>query len=301
MTMYVRFISLRTVGYRMTKRTNGKKIDPNLRLVDIQPKTDNQTKVFQSKKNCVLHGAAGTGKTLISSYLGYKGVLYKEYSHMLYIRSTVPVRNQGFLPGNVIEKAEEYEKPYIEIAMELFERGDAYESLKHSQAVKFSSTSYLRGLNLNNAFIVVDECQNMTFQELDTIMTRIGPDSRIFFLGDYYQKDEKNTGIREFYDILRAMNEFDFINFTIDDVVRSAIVKNYLRTKYEKGNFEQPDLSDGRTRISTLLTRRADLQDSELHESSNAHCYPELRPVKAGPSLDTDRVQTLDTIGLRDN
>jgi len=285
----------------MSKKPNGRKIDPNLRLVEIKPKTENQRLVFESNKNCVLHGAAGTGKSLISSYLGYKAVFAKEFSNIVYIRSTVPVRKEGFLPGNAIEKAAEYEKPYYETAVELFDRGDAYETLKRSEAVKFCSTAYLRGINLNNAFIIADECQNMTFQELDTIMTRMGVNSRIFFCGDYYQKDEQQTGIREFYNILRAMNEFDFINFTIDDVVRSDIVKSYLKHKYEKGNFEQSNISNGRTRISTLLTRRADLQNSELHESNDANRYSELHPVKTGINVDSNRMCESDSAGLSDS
>jgi len=279
----------------MSKKPNGKKVDPNLRLLDIEPLTKNQERVFASERNAVLHGSAGTGKSLISSYLAYKAVLRKQYNQLVYIRSTVPVRNQGFLPGNVIEKAEEYEKPYIEIATELFDRGDAYESLKRSEVVKFISTSYLRGINLNNCFIVADECQNMTFQELDTIMTRIGKDSRIFFCGDYYQRDEKDTGIRNFYKILAAMDEFDFINFTIEDVVRSDIVKSYLKHKYEEGNFEQSDLSERRGRISSLIAGRTDVQDSKLHQPDDADSYSELHPIKPANNVNSNRMHKSDT------
>lgn len=285
----------------MSKKPNGRKVDPNLRLIEVEPLTKNQCRVFDSKRNQVLHGSAGTGKSLISSYLGYKSVLRKEYSQLVYIRSTVPVRNQGFLPGNIIEKAEVYEQPYAEIATELFARGDAYESLKRSEAVRFVSTSYLRGINLNNSFIVVDECQNMTFQELDTVMTRIGKDSKIFFCGDYYQKDEKDTGIREFYKILAAMDEFDFTNFTIDDVVRSDLVKSYLKHKYDKGNFEQSNISPGRSRISTLIAGRADVQNPELRQSNDADRYPELQPTQSRDNVDSDRSHGPDTCELRDS
>jgi phosphate starvation-inducible protein PhoH len=266
----------------MNKSKNSKKIDPNLSLVEIRAKTDNQKHVFESKRHAVLHGAAGTGKSFISSFIGYKAVLAREYDSLIYIRSAVPTRNLGFLPGNAPEKVEVYEQPYKEIATELFDRGDAYDTLKRSEAVKFISTSYIRGINLNNAFVIVDECQNMTFQELDTIMTRIGKNCRIFFCGDYYQKDIKDTGIKEFYDILRSMNEFDFINFTIDDVVRSNLVKNYLKRKYDQGNFEQSNISNGRSRISKAIARKVDLSDSELRESRDAYSNPELSDYKAG-------------------
>lgn len=265
----------------MSKR-NGKKIDPNLRLVEIKPLTENQQKVFDSKKHLVLHGAAGTGKTLVSSYLGYKSVLNNKHAALIYVRSAVPTRSIGYLPGTEAEKTQVYEQPYREIATELFDRGDAYDSLKNSGVVKFLSTSHIRGINLTNVAVIVDECQNMSYQELDSIITRIGQDCRLFFCGDYYQRDLKDTGIRQFYEILRQMQEFDFVNFTIDDVVRSGLVKNYLKTKYEKGNFEQQSLPETRGRISTLLAGRANVQDSELQQPDDADSYPELQPVDNG-------------------
>lgn len=220
-------------------RPNKKKLDSNLELSDIEPKTKAQEEVFASDKNLVLHGSAGTGKSFITSFLGYKAVLQRRhYEKLVYIRSAVPTRNLGFLPGTEAEKTQVYEQPYIEIAAELFNRGDAYGILKASEAVKFITTSHIRGITLRNCITIVDECQNMTYQELDSIITRIGPDCRIMFCGDFYQKDLKDTGIREFYNVLASMNEFDFINFSIDDVVRSTLVKSYLRAKYEKGYFK---------------------------------------------------------------
>lgn len=272
----------------MTKR-NGKKIDNNLRLKEIYPLTENQKKIFASKRHLVLHGSAGTGKTLVSSYLAYKDVLDNVYSTLVYIRSAVPTRKIGFLPGTEMEKVQVYEQPYREIASELFDRGDAYDSLKNSGAVKFLSTSHVRGINLKDVCIIVDECQNMTYQELDSIVTRIGNNCRIFFCGDYYQKDLKDTGIREFYNILKHMNEFDFVNLTIDDVVRSKLVKNYLKVKYEKGNFEQSDISERGGRISTLITRKTNLQNSELQQSSDADHYSEFQPYSTGSNVDSDR------------
>lgn len=273
----------------MSKKNITKKIDPNLKLTTIEPLTENQEKVFNSNKNLVLHGSAGTGKTLVSSYLGYKAVLNRYYNYLVYIRSAVPTRNIGFLPGTEAEKTQVYEQPYRQIATELFDRGDAYDSLKHSEAVKFITTSHIRGINLTDCFIIVDECQNMTYQELDSIITRVGKRCRLVFCGDYYQRDLRETGIREFYNILQEMNEFDFINFTIDDVVRSDLVKNYLKAKYEKGNFEQSDISDSRGRISKLLTTRANLQNSELQQSFDTYNYSELFPVEKGTNFDTDR------------
>jgi hypothetical protein len=128
----------------------------------------------------------------------------------------------------------------------------------------------------------------MSYQELDSIITRVGENCRLIFCGDYYQRDLKDTGIREFYEILKEMHEFDFVNFTIDDVVRSGLVKNYLKTKYEKGNFEQQNLSERRTGISALIARRADVQDSKLQQSDDADSHPELRPYPTGGDVNSD-------------
>lgn len=271
-------------------RQKKNKLDTNLELQVITHKTDAQEKVFSSKKNLVLHGSAGTGKTFITSYLAYKAVLErKHYEKLVYIRSAVPTRNIGFLPGTEAEKVQVYEQPYIEIAAELFGRGDAYSVLKSADAVRFFTTSHVRGITLRNAMVIVDECQNMTYQELDSIITRMGEDCRIFFCGDFYQRDLKETGIREFYKVLESMDEFDSVKFTVDDVVRSPLVKSYLKAKYEKGNFEQPDIPGSRGRISTYLTGQTDLQDSELQQSDNANSNPKLCTCKAGRNELADR------------
>lgn len=246
----------------MSKKNGNRKLDPNLSLVEIKPITEAQVRVFSSKKNLVLHGAAGTGKSFISSYLAYKDVLDRVYGRLIYVRSAVPTRDIGFLPGTEKEKTDIYKRPYIDIAKELFDRGDAYELLEASNVVNFMTTSFVRGLSLDHAVIIVDECQNMTYQELDSIITRVGDNSRIIFCGDYYQKDLKNTGIKDFYEVLHSMSQFDFVNFTIEDVVRSDLVKSYLKAKYEKGNFEQSDLSNSKSRITGLIAANAKLSDS---------------------------------------
>jgi phosphate starvation-inducible protein PhoH len=276
------------------------KIDPNFRIAEIEPLTKNQVRVFESDKHQVLHGSAGSGKTFICSYLAYKAVLRGEFSGLVYIRSAVPTRNIGFLPGTEAEKVEVYEIPYKEIATELFDRGDAYESLKRAEAVKFTTTSHIRGITLRNKVIIVDECQNMSYQELDSIITRVGEDCRIYFCGDFYQRDLKDTGIREFYDVLKRMGEFDFTNFTIDDVVRSDLVKSYLRAKYDKSNSEQSNLSTSRPRVADFIAERADVSDTELQQSNPTYYNPELWHGEAVSNVYTNRSDGSDTCSLPD-
>lgn len=200
----------------------------------ITPLNRNQAKVLDSDKNLVLSGFAGTGKTYLASYIAYREIFEgTRFNKLVYMRSAVPTRNIGFLPGNEKEKVEVYEAPYIDIATELFGRGDSYEILKKKGIVHFTSTSFVRGINLRDAIIVVDECQNMTYHELDSIITRLNENCRIIFCGDMRQADLYKNGLEDFYSVLRGMDEFDFIEFTKDDIVRSQLVKNYIIKKDE--------------------------------------------------------------------
>jgi phosphate starvation-inducible protein PhoH len=209
----------------------------NFNLNKIEPLTKNQEIMFASNKHLVAHGSAGTGKTFVATYLALDDIMRKEkYGHLTYIRSAVPTRNMGFLPGTDKEKAEVYEAPYKEIAADLFGRHDAYEQLKMKGIVRFMTTSFIRGSTLTDSVIIVDECQNMTMHELDSIITRVGDNCRIIFCGDMFQNGDLGkevSGLGEFYDVLTKMREFDFIDFKIEDVVRSEFVKSYLTAKYK--------------------------------------------------------------------
>lgn len=208
----------------------------HLSLKAVVPLTDNQLKVFESDKHQVLHGCAGTGKTYISSYLAYKEMLKgKTYERIIYVRSAVATRSQGFYPGTLEEKSKEYEAPYINIAADLFGRGDAYHLLKNGKQVEFMTTSHIRGLTLRNAIIIADEVQNMNYHELDTIITRPDDSCKMYFCGDFNQADIKDSGIKNFYKILESMNEFNFVDFKEEDIVRGGLVKSYLIAKGKHG------------------------------------------------------------------
>lgn len=206
---------------------------PEFRLNYIRPLNENQANVLGSDKNLVLSGYAGTGKSFLASYVAYKEIFEGKYNKLVYMRSAVPTRNIGFLPGNDKEKLEVYEAPYIDIATELLGRGDAYEILKKKGLVHFTSTSFVRGINLRDAVLVVDETQNMTYHELDSIITRLNDNCKIIFCGDIRQADLYKNGLQDFYNVLKAMDEFDFIEFQKEDIVRSELVKNYIIKKEE--------------------------------------------------------------------
>tara|TARA_B100001027_G_scaffold68911_1_gene47020 strand:+ start:389 stop:1090 length:702 start_codon:yes stop_codon:yes gene_type:complete len=219
-------------------------------LVKVKPITDNQKVVFEEYKkgqNLFLHGAAGTGKTFISLYLALQNVLDTEspYDTVYIVRSAVPTREIGFLPGDEEDKTALYQVPYQNMVQFMFEQPTdqafsmLYDRLKAQGSVMFLTTSYLRGITLDNSIIIVDECQNLTFHELDTIMTRVGQDTKIIFSGDFFQTDlSKNVdkdGMAHFMDILTEMEEVSAIEFNIGDIVRSGLVRSYLIAKTKKG------------------------------------------------------------------
>ena len=212
---------------KRSKTLNGS----GLELAEIEPLTRNQLRAFESDKNLVLHGCAGTGKTFISCYLAFDDMTKNQYEKLVIIRSAVPTRDIGFLPGTEKEKSSVYEEPYYDISIDLFARGDAYQILKTKRLVHFMTTSYIRGITLRDAVILIDECQNMTFHELDSIITRVGENCRVIFCGDFSQSDLKQNGMKEFFEILASMNRFDFIEFGVEDIVRSGFVKEYIIAK----------------------------------------------------------------------
>jgi phosphate starvation-inducible protein PhoH len=219
-------------------------------LVDIEPLTDNQRKLFESykeQKHLVAYGCAGTGKTFITLFNAIKDVLDERspYERVYIVRSLVATREIGFLPGSHDDKADIYQIPYKNMVKYMFQMpSDAdfemlYGNLKSQETIKFWSTSFLRGTTLDNAIIIVDEFQNLNFHELDSIITRVGENTKIMFCGDATQSDLQKTnernGISDFMNILRKMDSVDIIEFGVDDIVRSGLVKEYIVAKMEAG------------------------------------------------------------------
>jgi len=230
-------------------RKNKKNINADL-LLNIDPLTDNQERLFKSYddgKNIVAYGAAGTGKTFITLYNAIQDVLDERspYDKIYIVRSLVATREIGFLPGDHEDKSSLYQIPYKNMVKYMFQMPDdsafemLYGNLKAQGTISFWSTSFIRGTTLDNAIIIVDEFQNLNFHELDSIITRVGENTKIMFCGDATQSDliktnEKN-GIVDFMKILRVMPSFDVIEFGIADIVRSGLCKEYIIAKTELG------------------------------------------------------------------
>mgnify|MGYP001416052520 FL=1 len=237
------------IGVGLTAKQMKRKKPINADMMrDIEPLTDNQKILFdsyESGKNLVAYGAAGTGKTFITLYNALCDVLDQStpYEKIYIVRSLVATREIGFLPGDHEDKSSLYQIPYKNMVKYMFQMPtDAdfemlYGNLRAQDTISFWSTSFIRGTTLDKAIILVDEFQNLNFHELDSIMTRVGASSKIMFCGDATQTDlvkqNERNGIIDFMRVLRLMSSVDLIEFGVDDIVRSGLVKEYLLAKME--------------------------------------------------------------------
>ena len=220
-------------------------------MVPVEPLTPNQERIFNAwdeGKHMFVYGCAGTGKTFTVLYKALKDCLgaTPAYERVYLVRSLVATREIGFLPGDHEDKSSLYQIPYKNMVKYMFELGNdndfelLYGQLKAQESIKFWSTSFLRGVTLDNSVIIIDEMQNLNFHELDSIITRVGENSRIIFVGDAMQtdliKDKEKNGIHDFMRILEQMpDDFAMIEMGIDDICRSGLVRNYLLAKTAMG------------------------------------------------------------------
>ena len=219
-------------------------------MIPVEPITDNQKRFFDewdAGKMIYAYGVAGTGKTFIALYKALRDVLGETtpYEKIYIVRSLVATREIGFLPGDHEDKSSLYQIPYKNMVQAMFEMPDdnsydmLYDNLKAQETISFWSTSFIRGTTMDNCIILVDEMQNLNFHELDSIITRVGQDSKIIFCGDAAQTDlqkiSERTGIIDFQRIIQNMEEFSLIEFNIEDIVRSGLVRSYLINKINLG------------------------------------------------------------------
>ena len=235
------------VGLTAKQMKRKKPINADM-LRDIEPLTENQQKLFESysnNKNIIAYGAAGTGKTFITLFNALCDVLDTStpYEKIYIVRSLVSTREIGFLPGDHEDKSFLYQIPYKNMVKYMFELPSAadfemlYGNLKAQETISFWSTSFIRGTTFDRAIIIVDEFQNLNFHELDSIMTRVGENTKIMFCGDATQSDlikqNERNGIVDFMRVLRLMSSIDIIEFGVEDIVRSGLVKEFILAKME--------------------------------------------------------------------
>lgn len=209
-------------------------------MKSVQPITDAQVRfadAYKAGKNVMAIGSAGTGKTYLAMYHALKDVMQKDkYREVIIIRSAVQTRDQGFMPGGVTDKMAMFEAPYVDIVTDLFEDKSAYGTLKSQGMIRFMSTSFIRGLTFDNAIVIVDEAQSAGYHELATIAQRVGVDSKIIWCGDTKQNDLIKSkydvsGLPRFIEVCSKMNSVAKVMFTLNDVVRSGFVKEFLEAE----------------------------------------------------------------------
>ena len=239
------------IGVGLTAKQMKRKKPINADMMrDIEPLTDNQKTLFEAyakDQNLVAYGVAGTGKTFITLYNALKDVLDPStpYEKVYIVRSLVATREIGFLPGDHDDKSYLYQIPYKHMVKYMFEMPSEadfnmlYGNLKGQDTIDFWSTSFIRGTTFDKTIVVVDEFQNLNYHELDSIMTRVGSQSKIMFCGDATQSDlikqNERNGIVDFMQVLRIMSSVDVIEFGVEDIVRSGLVKEYILAKLEIG------------------------------------------------------------------
>lgn len=204
----------------------------------LTPTQDDMFHAWYNNQHICAHGSPGTGKSFLSLYLAITEVLEKQQQRIIIVRSAVPTREVGFFPGTLEEKVSEYELPYHDIMYELIGRKSTYQDMKDAGLIEFKTTSFLRSLTWDNSIIIVDEAQNMSIHEINSIMTRLGENSRIMFLGDIKQTDldgKKSgvTGMPEALKVIDIMKEFETVQFTKYDIVRSDFVKSWITASEE--------------------------------------------------------------------
>ena len=239
------------IGVGMTaKQAKRRKPIGSELLLDIEPLTENQKRLFTSYaegKHLVAYGTAGTGKTFCVLYNALRDVLSEvtPFEKIYLVRSLVPTREIGFLPGSHEDKSSLYQIPYKNMVKYMFQMPSdvdfemLYGNLKAQETISFWSTSFIRGTTLDNCIIIVDEFSNLSFHEMDSIITRVGENTKIMFCGDASQSDllktNERNGIIDFMNILKKMSSFDIVEFNIEDVIRSGLCKEYLIAKHSLG------------------------------------------------------------------
>tara|TARA_E500000178_G_scaffold305310_1_gene316730 strand:+ start:23588 stop:24271 length:684 start_codon:yes stop_codon:yes gene_type:complete len=209
-------------------------------LEQLEPLTKNQEKAFASYNegnHLILSGSAGTGKTFIALYHALKTVLDKaqQQNKVVIVRSVVPTRDIGYLPGEKEEKEAPYQDLYISVVNELFQDKEAWKKLNQFKELEFMTTSFIRGITIHDAIVIIDEAQNCNFHELCSVITRLGENCRFILSGDFYQsdfvKDTDKRGLLQFINILNNMKHFDHIEFDWKDIVRSGLVRDFIMTQ----------------------------------------------------------------------
>lgn len=222
------------------------------------PLTENQKRVLKSRKDHLLvQGPAGTAKTYSVLARGLVKVSAGDVDQIIIIRSPVEIRKIGHLPGDADEKMDPYAAPYIGLLAEISPKMN-YRALVSKRLLCFTPTTFLRGTTFHNSFVIVDEYQNLSEHELDTVMTRVGQGTQLCVVGDPAAQSDlprhEQGEQADIIDTFASMECVDHVQFSVEDVVRSGFVKDYHIARSERAaGLPLPDrLFGGRPRLSAV-------------------------------------------------
>ncbi len=204
--------------------------------MSVHGKTEAQRIMIRSyleEYNIVAYGSAGTGKSFVSCYLALKDLFDGKVEKIVVVRSAVQTRDMGFLPGSIDEKSLAYTLPYKAIVNEICQNGTAWDILTKKGMIEFLTTSYIRGTTLNESVVIIDEFANMTWHELNSVVTRIGKNCRLILCGDEKQCDlnlkREDSGFKNLIKVVSEMDDwFEVIKFLPEDIVRSDFVRDWI-------------------------------------------------------------------------
>lgn len=210
-------------------------VKDHLALVEkVVPMNETQRQMifaFSQGLNIVAYGSAGTGKSYVGCALALEKLFKRQSEKIVIVRSAVSSRSLGFLPGNLDEKADPYKAPYKQIINRLCGNGTAWDILIKKEMIEFITSSYVRGITIDNATVIVDEFQNCNQNEAMSILTRVGENCQVILLGDTKQTDLKKD--ESCFDWVMSVAQrmprwFDLVHFYPKDIVRSGFCKDLI-------------------------------------------------------------------------
>jgi phosphate starvation-inducible PhoH-like protein len=220
----------------------------------VQPRSINQRRYFEAIEECDMVfgvGPAGTGKTYLAVAMAASALLAKKVSRIILVRPAVEAGERlGFLPGTLQEKVDPYLRPLYDALYDLLEQ-DKVDKMMERNVIEVAPLAFMRGRTLNDAFIIMDEAQNTTSEQMKMFLTRLGNNSKAVITGDVTQIDlpnPKKSGLVEAIEILRGVDGIRFCHFEDGDVVRHHLVQRVIRAydSFGKAQRELPlNLRDG--------------------------------------------------------
>jgi phosphate starvation-inducible PhoH-like protein len=222
----------------------------------VAPKTVNQKRYVDSIRGNTITfgiGPAGTGKTYLAMAMATAALSRREVSRIILTRPAVEAGERlGFLPGTMMEKVDPYLRPLFDALYDMLEADRVNTHLERG-VIEVAPLAFMRGRTLNDAFIILDEAQNTTPEQMKMFLTRLGFNSKMVVTGDITQVDlprDQRSGLIVVGDILAGVSDIDFIHFTGEDVVRHKLVQQIVAAYTSHAQSQAPELRPARARKS---------------------------------------------------